>query len=519
MATGEEKSRMAKQKKEPTESRHNPATGAAALPPPASPRPLRRYRTAALVALQALLILVVFLQVNYLGCRRHSTWDLTQNRRFTVSDTTRNYLASLGGEVRLVMAFLGTSDLHSEVRGLVAEYDRIGGDSVTAEYLDLSRSRSRLAELKDRHQLQFSGDQIVVFGESGRIKTIHAEELVNRDPNTGRVVEFKGEEVLTAAILEVTEQQQRKIYLITGDRRADELVPIAEQLQPLATAQNARLESLVLEGRESIPEDADALFFPGNSEDLTAREMALVRDYWESRRGGLVIYLDPTAETPVLHALLREHGIAPRPDRVLSVISIPGVAARKTYDVPVSLMPGAGPTRDLPALTTRLIGQTQSIEVLYEDDLLLSENIRPLPLMVAGTGFWGEIDFQAEEISFNPDVDHGQPHPVFTAASVEKGVPGDAGLSQGSSRLVVAGNADLISPRGSSAKVAVDFTMASLNWVMNREELIGISPRRPTFFTLSISPDKVAFLQSLLIMVLPGTALILGGFVWMRRRA
>src|SRR5690606_29501145 len=127
------------------------------------------------------------------------------------------------------------------------------------------------------------------------------------------------------------------------------------------------------------------------------------------RRGGLVIFLDPTAATPVLNSMLREHGVAPQQDRVLSVISIPGVAARKTYDVPVSLMPGAGPTRDLPALSTRLLGQTQSIEVLYEDDLLLSENIRPLPLMIAATGFWGETEFQAEEISFNPGVDHGQP--------------------------------------------------------------------------------------------------------------
>ncbi|MDP4849625.1 MAG: GldG family protein [Verrucomicrobiales bacterium] len=470
-------------------------------------RRLQRYRTAVLVAIQAVLIFIVFLQVNYLSCRRHSTWDLTQNRRFTVSDTTKNYLGSLGGEVRLVMAFLGTSELHSEVKG------------VSAEYLDLSRSRSRIAELKDKHQLQFSGDQIVVFGESGRIKTISAEELVGRDANSGRVVEFKGEEVLTAAILEVTEQKQRKIYLVTGDRRADELVPIAEQLQPLANAQNARLEGLVIEGREEIPADADALFFPGNSEDLTERELTLVRDYWESRRGGLVIFLDPNAETPVLNSLLREHGVAPRPDRVLSVVSIPGVAARKTYDVPVSLMPGPGPTRDLPALSTRLIDQTQSIEVLYEDDLLLSENIRPLPLMIAATGFWGETDYQAEEISFTPGVDRGQPDPVFTAASVEKGVQGDPGLSQGSSRLVVVGNANVISPEGNSAKVAADFTMASLNWVMNREELMGISPRRPTFFTLSISPDKVAFLQSLLIMVLPGAALILGGFVWMRRRA
>jgi len=199
---------MAKQEKHSPKGKRGDADDSALS---ATGRRLRRYKTAALVAAQAVLICVVFLQVNYLSCRRHSTRDLTQNRRFTVSETTKNYLASLGGEVRLVMAFLGASDLHSEVKGLVAEYDRIGGDAVSAEYLDLSRSRSRIAEMKDKHQLEFSGDQIVIFGESGRIKTINAEELVNRDSNTGRVVEFKGEEVLTAAILEVTEQKQRKI--------------------------------------------------------------------------------------------------------------------------------------------------------------------------------------------------------------------------------------------------------------------------------------------------------------------
>ena len=250
-----------------------------------------------------------------------------------------------------------------------------------------------------------------------------------------------------------------------------------------------------------------------------ARSVCSVQPGAPSRSSGRFGSQNPNAATPNLNSLLREHGVAPQGDRVLSVISIPGVAARRTYDVPVSLMPGPGPTRDLPALSARLEGQTQSIEVLYEDDLLKSENIRPLPLMVAASGFWGETEYQAEELSYNPDIDHGQPDPVFTAGSVEKGQPGDANLSKGSSRLVVVGNANLISPEGNTSKVAADFTMAAVNWVMDREELMGISPRRPTFFTLNISPDKVAFLQSLIIIVLPGAAMILGGFVWMRRRA
>ena len=275
----------------------------------------------------------------------------------------------------------------------------------------------------------------------------------------------------------------------------------------------------ILEGRQRIPEDADALFFPGNTVDLTDREVKVIRSYWEDERGGLIFYLDPSAETPTLNELLREHGAGPRRDRVLSVLSIPGVTAKKTYDVPVALMPGGGPTRDMPALTTQLFGQTQSLDVLFEDDLLIAENIRPRPLMVASEGFWGETEFQVEDVSYNPDIDHGQPELVYTAASVEKGLPGDYDFKEGSSRMVVVGNPDLISHEGNTSKVGADFTMAALNWVMNREELIGITPRRPTAYTLNVSADDQGLLQTVMIFIMPGLALIIGGLVWMRRRA
>ncbi len=482
-------------------------------------RVLRRWRTAGHVFLQAILMFIVFMQVNYLSCRRHQTTDLTQNRKFTLSETSEGAMKTLGVDVKIVMAFLGTSELYSDVKGLVSEYDRIGGDGVDAEYLDLSRSKDRISELKDRFKLQFSRDQIVILGGNERIRVIGAEELVSRDNSTGRVTEFRGEEVLTSALLEVAEKQQRKIYLITGDRRADELVRIASQLQPLTNAQNARLESLILEGLLSIPDDADALFFPGNSEDITARELELIKNWWIERKGGMVIFLDPSAKTPNLNSLLREQGVAPNDDRVLSVLSIPGVAARKTSDVPVTVMPGVGPTRDLPALSTRLLGQTQSLNVLYEDDLLISENVRPMPLMLAGEGFWGEADYRSAEVEFNPDFDVGRPDPVFTAASVEKGEPGDANLEEETSRLVVVGNANLIAADGGTSKVGADFTMASMNWVMNREELMGITPRQPTAFTLNVSAEEMGLLQMFMIFLMPALALIAGGFVWMKRRA
>ncbi|MEM7698169.1 MAG: Gldg family protein, partial [Verrucomicrobiota bacterium] len=470
-----------------------------------------RTRTALLVAGQVVLMVVVFSQVNYLSCRRHTAWDLSQNERFSVSPTTGDFLGTLASEVTLVMAFLGSSDLYQDVKALVTEYDRLGGDMVGSEFLDLSRSRGRIEELRDRYQLEFSRDQILLIGESGRIKTISAEEMVSRDAANGRIVEFRGEEALTSAILEVTELRQRKVYLISGDRRVDELSAIAKTLQPLVNSQNARLEALPLEGRASLPEDTDVLIFAGNTSDLTARELGLVRDAWMTQQIGLLFMLDPRVDTPVMNAFLREHGVAPRQDRVMSVVSIPGVGEQRIPDVPVSLMPGDGPTRELPALSLQVLGHTQSLEVLYEDELLRSENIRPSPLMLAADGFWGESEYQGANISYNPDLDFGQP--VFTAASVVRGRPGDVMLSEGASRLVVIGNPDIISPSGNSDKVAADFVLASINWVMSREQLIGISPRRPTAFTLNISPRDFGLLQTLIVFLLPAIALMVGSFV------
>ncbi|MEO0414878.1 MAG: Gldg family protein [Verrucomicrobiota bacterium] len=471
------------------------------------------------VILQLTLIFVLFIQVNYLSCRRYDNRDLSRNGKFTLSEQSQGYLENFGDNVQVIMAFLGTSDLFSDVKGLLSEYDRLGGDNLTTEVLDLSRNRNRVAELQDQYNLQFNRNQVIILAENGRVKTINAEEMVTRDASNNRVIEFSGEEVLTSALLEVTEQQQKKIYIMTGDRRADELMQIAGQLQPAVLAQNARLESLVLEGLVEIPADADALLFSGNTEDLTQREVDIVRSYWEEKNGGILVMLDPRAKTPNFNAFLREHGIGPQRDRVMSILPIPGQKPQKIYNVPANLIPGNGPTMDLPAMSLQLRGQTQSLSVLFEDDLLISQNIRPMPLMVAGDGFWGETEYNNVDVAFNPDYDNGPPDPVLTAASVERGIEGDMAFENGSSRMVVIANANLIAPDQNTNKVAKDFVMASLNWVMARDSLLGIPPRQPTAFMLNLSREKFGLMQMVIVFVLPAVFLILGSLVWYRRRA
>ena len=478
--------------------------------------PVRRLFTATRVAFQIFLVTIIFAEVNYLSFHSHDQWDLTQTRKFTLSEASKNFLSSQEGDVKIVMAFLRSSDLFSNIKALLTEYERHSNGQITLEILDLSRDRERLIDLSNQHGLVFNRNSIVLLTPN-RTKILAAEDLITRsNDREQRVMEFRGEEVITASLLQVTEKQQKKIYLLVGNRSADELVQIGNQLSSIASTQNARIESLNLSTIDSIPPDADAIFLAGASVDLEPRHVEMLESYWKDQNGGLLIFLNPTVQTPNLNAFIRAHGVAPQNDRVLSVVSIPGMALKKTFDVPAAFIPGSPITRNLAGINLQLRGQTQSLKVFADNELMAAKKIRPLPLMVAGSRFWGETDYQEEVAAFNGNQDN--PPPVYTAASIEKGATDDPNMDIRSSRMVIVSNPNLIDPVGNTTKTNADFTMASLNWMVDRSELIGITPRKLTTYTLDIQPEDLSLLQTLAIFVLPGIAFIFAGGIRMLRR-
>ena len=496
------------------------------------PRIFGRFGIAIQVAVQILLAVIIFAQLNYIGCRRHDRWDLTQGGRFTLSTVSTNFLQTLDTDVQVVMAFMQQSDLHSEVEGMLSEYARQSNGRVVTEILDLSRNRDRLTELGDLHGIEFNRNMLVVINDQ-RVKVIGAEDIVRRSSD-GRVSEFRGEEILTSTLLEVAERQQKKIYMLAGNRVMDEMIVIGQKLVDLAAVQNLRVESLNLGTANAIPTDAEALFIAGPTVDLNARELELIEDYWQNRSGSLFVMLNPNAPTPNLSAFIRKRGIAPQDDRILSVANIPGVASSgKIHDVPVNFipvrpgLPGTEITRELIGIATTMSKQSQSLKVLLDDALLEADGIRVAPLAIADGRFWGETEYREETVAANDNQDNTGV--LYTAASAEQkpiadsstdaAAATDAGETETkTSRMVVVGNAHLFDVSGNTKKPNADFVMNSLNWLIDRTELIGITPRKPTAYSLNITPAQFGLLQTLAILILPGGALALGGFIWFLRR-
>jgi ABC-type uncharacterized transport system involved in gliding motility auxiliary subunit len=100
--------------------------------------------------------------------------------------------------------------------------------------------------------------------------------------------------------------------------------------------------------------------------------------------------------------------------------------------------------------------------------------------------------------------------------AVEKSVPG---VQRGSTRLVVIGDSSLWGNQLIDVKANSELASSAANWLVNQTVLLGeIQPRPIHTYKLAMSRAQLRSVQWLLLAGLPGTVLLLGVLVWVRRR-
>ena len=64
-----------------------------------------------------------------------------------------------------------------------------------------------------------------------------------------------------------------------------------------------------------------------------------------------------------------------------------------------------------------------------------------------------------------------------------------------------------------------DFASLSLEWLLDRTQFLAIGPKPVREYRLNLTSRQLRTLKVILIGVLPGTVLVLGLAVWLRRRS
>jgi hypothetical protein len=491
---------------------------------PAAPKKIHRVQIGLNVLLQIVLILFLAAAINSLGIRHYKRWDFTREQKYALSDKTQRFLNSIKGKVRITVFFAPNTPITGDVQSLLTEYQYAAKGKIDVENIDPDRNLSRAKEMFEKYKV-VSEESLLVVDYEGRNKTVKASEMAEMDQSgvalgqAPQVAAFKGEQALTSAMMDLVEGKKNTIGYVLGHQE-----PVLTDPSPISVLkifienENIKFQELNLFDLGEIPGDLKAIMIAAPQYDFSDREMKLLRDYW-NKQGRIFLLLDPGAKTPKLATFLNELGAKVNDDRLMVFIKTGIQEVGLTRDVQARFVGDNPITKRLAGAHALFFGGTSSLTL--QPDRVRPNNIRVEPLLEAEKGYFAETDYNSsDQAKFQADALKNTGAPPIIAASIEKGGSVDTRVQVNSSRLVVISNATFFQDKAlTQDQQALDFMSGGVNWLLSREQLIGIAPKIPKTLTFTLSDEALRSVRWIILVLLPLIPAVVGFAVWWRRRA
>jgi hypothetical protein len=497
-------------------------------------RAARWIRTVNLV-LQGILFTTLVLGLNYLAI--HYTWrkDLSHLRNHSLSAETVSYLRQLKQPVKIYVTIPKPKDsdddtpiaqAYRDLTELLREYafatEANPAGQVTFECIDVYQRGREAKEL----DLADPGPTLVKCSDRRRL--VGPDELYHIEK--GEKKSFLGEQAITAAILDVSSPDKKKIYFLSGHGEMDPSSSAPDRgLSSLATelrARNFEIDRLDLTTRARVPDDAALIISAGQQNRYSAAEEELLRQYLDtstSSRPGRMILLIPPAlpgdkqgEPTGLEDLLHTWGI--RVDDVV-VYDMDAASISDTNDLILNSFYDKHP------ITQQFISNQIKVRFGVSRSILVNpsraEDESLTVTRLIGTSSrtaWGERSYP--RFIYNPGYDIPADALGFAIAS-ERVKAKDKNLpyTVQAGRLVVFSCADFISNNRLGSEGNLTLMLSSINWLVGRDTQLNVAARPIEKFQLTLNQQELLRLRYSLLFVLPSAAALLGLIVfWTRRR-
>lgn len=376
--------------------------------------------------------------------------DLTPERRYTLSDQAGKILDGLPADVRVVGFLRAQDPRNPAIHDLL---DRVTARSprVRVQLVDVNRSPA----LARQYGVDSYG-ALVVESEGRR-----------------RVFSNPREEVLMAALLQVTRQQRKTIGVVVGHGEGD--FDDTDRHRGFSTAR-AFLEQEYYEVRpvsllgDEVPPETNVLLIAGPAKDFLPEELAAL-DRYVQRPGQALVLLDPL-RAPELAAYLRRYGVDLRPDVVLDPES--RLSGGESLTIRLPLDRGAHPILE-PLDAPPLFSLSRSVGALAADSGATSS----VPILRTGEAGWATTDtevLRTGRAAFVPGRDRQGPVVVGAEFACRTLTPPGGEPQQ--ARLVVYGNAQFANNFFIEYLGNKDLFVNTVDWLAHEWEAMSHRPRR-----------------------------------------
>lgn len=501
------------------------------------PKRIQRLQIGLNLLVQLVLIFFLLTAINWIGFRHYKRWDVSRDQKYALSDKTKRFLDTIKGKMRVTVFFSPNTPISGDVANLLTEYQYTAKGKIDIENIDPQRNLSRAKEMFDKYKV-VSDESLLVLDYEGRNKTVKASEMAEIDSSGmamgegARVTAFKGEQAITSAMMDLVEGKKNTIGYITGHKEPSisEPSPMALMQQqqqapsPISVLktfienENIKFQELNLFNEPQIPADIKTIMIVGPQYDLSDREMKLLHDFW-NKQGRILLLVDPSAKTPKLNGFLNELGVKVNDDRLMAFVRTGIEELALIRDVYAAFLGNSPITKRLAEVKAVFFGGTSSITI--EPDRVRAANIQLQPLVQAQKGYFAETDYNTtDQNKLQADAKKAPDSPLTIGVSIEKGGSADERVQMNSSRMVVVSNATFIQDNAvTQDQQALDFISGCANWLLNREQLIGIAPKVPKTLTFNLNEDALRSLRWIVLVLIPLVFVVIGAAVWWQRRA
>jgi ABC-type uncharacterized transport system len=494
------------------------------------------------VVLTTLLAGAIMIMLNWLAYR-HAEWfwppnwfthktdyrfDWTRSAYYKLSDKTKSIVRGLTKpvEIRLVAQIRSDADMRmrNDVENLMKEYLQLS-KKLEFSVIDADKDLLEVEKFLKSYGETSANTVAVLCGDKKKFLSINDIMEFSGgggnpfQPEPQRATAFKGEQAITSAILAVTEEKQRKVCFLTGHGEKD---PDNFEEKGYSTVgsklkqDNMVVEKLKLAEKHKVPDDCDVLVIAGPMVRLSAEEVDLVGKFLENR-GRLIVMIDPMTDT-ALEPLMEKWNVRLDNDLLLMRVSILGLREGIMSDMPVGDY-GQHPIVNKIKNLDCVFPHCRSLDAIEAGGPEASPDKPKVTWLVKSPdkNCWGETDFKAldrREAKYDEATD--KKSPLTMAVAVERG-GNVSGVDVGASRMVVVGTSNCLINKYVMEAANSDFFLNAVNWLLQREEKIAISPKTPEEFKFALGPH-FGWFSFAVFGGIPGVVTIIGIAVWMSRR-
>ncbi len=464
---------------------------------------LRKFNLLMLLTISYIIVILIC----FLSYYHFFRVDVNKYSEYSVSANTKNLLSSLDSKLKIYLVIQTKDKIYSDLQNLIDEYSSFS-DKLIINWTDPVKNPSKTEELIYSYKLNSYPAIIIDNGFQSRV--IYDEALRKTD-SSGNTIIFNGERVISSAIFEISNKIKPKIYFTygNGENQIDDFSDSGfSSINIDLETQSINSESFNLDGFNPIPSDANAVIIAGPKKKLNNASLNIIEKYLNSS-GRLLILLDSNYETG-LEKILNKWSISLTPGFVFDQSQ-----TLKGRDVNINNYGKHEITNEIDFLVRLLLPRAIiPISLPNNSDVDLP---KVSMLLRSSDNSW----IETSSFSRTPVFEESNGDlfgPIQLGVAIERGAIQELDVEIPPSKIVVIGDSDFIC-NANLIDGNKDFLRRSLNWLIDRDNKLTISPKNITNVKITTSSKNLKFYFIISVILIPISVLLIGFiiFIWRRK--